>query len=65
MVSKNESCQNYVLTIPLCKGGRGDATGENGVKIRRRTWPHALTRSGEVAVHARRRAPRIFFALIG
>jgi hypothetical protein len=34
---KNESCQNCVLTIPLCRGGRDEATGENGVKIGRRT----------------------------
>jgi hypothetical protein len=30
---KNESCQNCVLTIPLCRGGRDEATGENGVEI--------------------------------
>jgi hypothetical protein len=34
---KNENCQNCVLTIPLCRGGRDEATGENGVKIERRT----------------------------
>ena len=41
---KNESCQNCVLTIPLCRGGSDEATGENGVEIERRTWPHAPTR---------------------
>jgi hypothetical protein len=35
--SKNKSSQNGVLTIPLCRGGRDEATGENGVKIGRRT----------------------------
>jgi hypothetical protein len=30
---KNESCQNYVLTIPLCRGGRDEATVENRVEI--------------------------------
>jgi len=34
---KNESCHNCVLTIPLCKGGRDEAIGKNGVKIGRRT----------------------------
>ena len=37
---KNESCQNCVLTIPLCRGGRDEATGANGIEIGRRTWPH-------------------------
>jgi len=50
---KNESCQNYVLTIPLCIGGRDEATGENGIEI------------GRQAAHAHQRAthkPRVFFA---
>jgi len=33
---KNKSCQNCVLTIPLCRGGRDEATGENQEEIRRR-----------------------------
>jgi len=41
---KNESCQNGVFTIPLCRGGRDEATGENGVEIERRTCPHAPLR---------------------
>ena len=41
---KNESCQNCVLTIPLCRGGRDEATIENRVEIERWTWPHAPTR---------------------
>ena len=41
---KNKSCQNYVLTIPLCRGGRDEATVENRVKIRRRKRPHAPAR---------------------
>ena len=44
---KNESCQNYVLTIPLCRGRRDEATGEKGVEIiltrRRGGWPRAQT----------------------
>jgi len=34
---KNKSCQTGVLTIPLYRGGRDEATGENSVKIGRRT----------------------------
>jgi hypothetical protein len=30
---KNESCQNYILTIPLCRGGTNEATVENRVEI--------------------------------
>jgi hypothetical protein len=41
---KNESCQNYVLTIPLCRGGRDEATVENRVEIRGRKRHHAPTR---------------------
>jgi len=62
---KNESCQNYVLTIPLCRGGRDEATGKNGVKIGRRTWPHSPSLSGRASAHARRRAPRVFFTRMG
>jgi hypothetical protein len=40
---KNKSCQNCVLTIPLCRGGRDEHTGENRVKIGHRTWLHAPT----------------------
>ena len=61
---KNESFQNYVLTIPLCTGGRDEATGENGVEIGRRKRPHAPSLSGEVAGHAHRcasRVTRVFF----
>jgi hypothetical protein len=39
---KNESCQNCVLTIPLCRGGRDEATVENRVEIGRRKHPHSL-----------------------
>ena len=49
---KNENCQNCVLTIPLCRGGRDEATGENGVKIGRRTWPHSPSLSGKASAHA-------------
>jgi len=62
---KNKSCQNCVLTIPLCRGGNDEATCENGVKIGRRTCPHEPPRTYEVAVHARKRAPRVFFARMG
>ena len=41
---KNESCQNDVLTIPLCRGGWDEHTGENDKKFRRRTWLHASAR---------------------
>jgi hypothetical protein len=41
---KNKSCQNYVLTIPLCRGGRDEATGEKGVEIGRRNHPRAPAR---------------------
>jgi len=30
---KNESCQNCVLTIPLCRGGRYEASVENRIEI--------------------------------
>jgi len=65
---KNESCQNCVLTIPSCRGGRDEATGENGVKIGRRTWSHSPSLSGKASAHARRRAPhvpRVFFVRMG
>jgi hypothetical protein len=65
---KNESCRNCVLTIPLCRGGRDEATVENRVEIGRRKWPHAPSRSGGVVDHAHRRAPRVtrvFFAQMG
>jgi hypothetical protein len=62
---KNESCQNCVLTIPLCRGGRDEVTVENRVEIGRRKRPHAPSRSGRVAGHAHRRAPRVFFARMG
>jgi hypothetical protein len=42
---KNESCQNFVLTISLCGGGIDEYTGENGAKIRRQKWPYAPTRA--------------------
>ena len=41
---KNESCQNCVLTIPLCRGGRDEATVENRVEIGRRKPLHAPER---------------------
>ena len=41
---KNESCQNCVSTIPLCRGGRDEATGENGIEIGRRNHPYAPAR---------------------
>jgi hypothetical protein len=56
---KNEICQNCVLTIPLCRGGRDEATVENRVEIRRRKPPHAPSRAGEETAHAHRRAPRV------
>jgi hypothetical protein len=62
---KNESCQNYVLTIPLCRGGRDEAIGENGVEIERWKWPHTPSYAGGVASHAHRRAPRVFFTRMG
>ena len=62
---KNKSCQTGVLTIPLYRGGRDEATGENGVKIGRRTWPHSPSLSGRAFAHARRRAPHVFFARMG
>jgi len=62
---KNESSQNGVLTIPLCRGSRDEATGEDGVKIERQTWPHSPSLSGKASAHARRRAPRVFFARMG
>ena len=62
---KNESCQNEVLTIPSCRGGRDEANGENGVKIGRRTWPHSPSLSGKASTHAHRRAPRVFFTRMG
>jgi hypothetical protein len=65
---KNESCQNFVLTIPLCRGGRDEATVENRVEIGRRKHPHAPSRAGKVTAHAHRRAPRVtrvFFARMG
>jgi hypothetical protein len=65
---KNESCQNCVLTIPLCRGGRDEATVKNRVEIRRRKRPHAPSRVGEVTAHTHRRAPRVtrvFFARMG
>jgi len=56
---KNESCQNCVLIIPLCRGGRDEATVENRVEIGRLKPPHALSRAGEETAHAHRRAPRV------
>jgi hypothetical protein len=56
---KNESCQNCVLTIPLCRGRRDEATVENRVEIGRRKRPHAPSRAGEETAHAHRRAPRV------
>jgi len=40
------------LTIPPCRGGRDEATDENGVKIGRRTWPHSPSLSGKASAHA-------------
>ena len=37
---KNKSCQNCVLTIPLCRGGRDEATVENRVEIGHRKHPN-------------------------
>ena len=49
---KNKSCQNCVLTIPLCRGGRDEATGENGVKIgRRKTAARAGEETAQSACH--------------
>jgi hypothetical protein len=48
---KNESCQNCVLTIPLRRGGRDEATIENRVAIGRRKPPHAPSRAGEETAH--------------
>jgi len=62
---KNESCQNCVLTIPPCRGGTDEATGENDVKIGRRTWPHSPSLSSKAFAHAHRRAPRVFFTQMG
>jgi hypothetical protein len=65
---KNKSCQNCVLTIPLYRGGRDEATVENRVEIGRQKRPHAPSRSGRVAGHTHRRAPRVtrvFFARMG
>jgi hypothetical protein len=65
---KNKSCQNCVLTIPLCRGGRDEATVENRVEIGRRKPSHAPSRAGEETAHVHRRAPRvthIFFARMG
>jgi hypothetical protein len=65
---KNVSCQNGVLTIPMFRGGRDEATGENRIKIGRRKQPHAPSRASKVAGHAHRRAPRVtrvFFARMG
>jgi hypothetical protein len=56
---KNESCHNCVLTIPLCRGGRDEATGKNHVEIGRKKRPYASSRVGGVAGHAHRRAPRV------
>ena len=56
---KNESCQNCVLTIPLCRGGRDEATVESRVEIGRQKPPHAQARAGEETAHAHRRAPRV------
>jgi hypothetical protein len=56
---KNESCQNCVLTIPLCRGGRDEATVENRVEIGRRKRLHASSRADEETGHAHRRAPRV------
>jgi len=56
---KNETCQNCVLTIPLCRGGRDEATVENRIEIERRKPPHAPSRVGEETAHAHRRAPRV------
>jgi len=65
---KTKSCQNCVLTIPLCRGGRDEATVENRVEIGRRTPPHAPSRAGEETAHPHRRAPRVtrvFFTRMG
>ena len=56
---KNQSCQNCVLTIPLCRGGRDEATVENRVEIGSWKRPHAPSRAVRVAGHAHRRAPRV------
>jgi len=65
---KNESCQNCILTIPLCRGGRDEATGEKGVEIELQKRPHAPSPAGRVAGHTHRRAPRVtrvYFARMG
>ena len=65
---KNENCQNYVLTIPLCRGGRDEVTVENRVEIGRQKRPYAPSRAGEVTARAHRRTPRVprvFFARMG
>jgi hypothetical protein len=54
---KNKSCQNSVLTIPLCRGGRDEHTGENGAEIERHTCPHTPSRASEAFAYAHRRAP--------
>jgi hypothetical protein len=56
------------LTIPLCRRGRDEATGENDVEIGCQKRPNAPSRTGEVAGYAHRRAPRVtrvFFAQMG
>jgi len=56
--SKNKSCQNCVLTIPLCRGGRDEATGETASKSKVKNGPtrhHAPARwlaTGTDARHA-------------
>ena len=57
---KTESCQNGILTIPLCRGGRDEATGENRVEIERRKRGHAPSRAGEGTARAPR-VTRVFF----
>ena len=54
---KNKSCHNCVLTIPSCREGRDEATGENSVKIGRRKWPHSPSLSGKASAHTHRPAP--------
>jgi len=62
---KNESCQNCVFIVPMCRGGRDEATVENRVEIERQKRPHAPSLSDKMAGHAHRRAPRVFFARMG
>ena len=38
---------------------------KNGVKIKRGTCSHVPSRTDEVAAHAHRRAPRVFFSRMG